>query len=88
MYSVELSPAAYQQKRSLRKLVREQIEAVLDELATNPYTEKYDAQPMRGDLVRYRCVVGSYRIIYRIVDNNLWVYVLEIGHRGTIYDRK
>ena len=52
-----------------------------------------DADPRRfgkrlkanlAGLWRYR--VGNYRIICRIVDNELIVLVLAVGHRKTIYE--
>lgn len=36
-----------------------------------------------GDCWRYRC--GDYRIIVRIVDQDLVVVVLRVGHRKNVY---
>ncbi|MBI5856341.1 MAG: type II toxin-antitoxin system RelE/ParE family toxin [Sphingobacteriales bacterium] len=34
----------------------------------------------------YRIRVGDYRVIYKIEDNILTVFVIDIGHRKDIYD--
>ena len=31
--------------------------------------------------------VGDYRIIYRVIQKQLLIYVIEIGHRREVYDR-
>ena len=31
--------------------------------------------------------VGDYRIIYRVIHQQLVIYVIEIGHRREVYDR-
>lgn len=36
---------------------------------------------------RYRVRQGVYRIVYEIEDNRLIVTVVNIGHRGQVYDR-
>ena len=34
----------------------------------------------------YRIRIGDYRVIYNIENKILTVFVIEIGHRGHIYD--
>ena len=51
-----------------------------------PETYKQDTflkGPAKG-LRRHR--VGDYRIIYRVIHNQLLIYVIEIGHRREIYE--
>jgi mRNA interferase RelE/StbE len=33
----------------------------------------------------YRIRIGMYRIIYRIIDDILYVEVLKVGHRSAVY---
>ena len=41
--------------------------------------------PTFKGLRRHR--VGDYRIVYRVVHDQLLIYVIEIGHRRDVYDR-
>ena len=43
------------------------------------YSKTYD------DILRLR--IGDYRAIFRIIDNELLVYVFDIGSRGDIYKK-
>ena len=84
-YSIELSPAAQDVYQWLHKRDRrlfERVDQVLSELAENPLLGK----PLKGGLAGKRSYrLGSYRIIYQIIETRLLVYVLDIGHRREIY---
>lgn len=43
------------------------------------YSKNYD------DIFRIR--IGDYRAVFRIVDNELLIYVFDIGSRGDIYKK-
>ena len=49
----------------------------------------YDVKKFRSktydDIFRLR--IGDYRAVFRIVDNDLLVYVFDIGSRGDIYKK-
>ena len=85
-WSVELAPDA---ARTLRKMdpqmsrrLRRALGAI--ELLEDPRLRgKALTGPLRG-LWRYR--VGNYRIICDLIDSRLVVLVIEIGHRGSIYE--
>ncbi|MBS4455415.1 type II toxin-antitoxin system RelE/ParE family toxin [Tuanshanicoccus lijuaniae] len=51
--------------------------------------ELYDINRFKSskynDIFRLR--IGSYRAIFRIIDNELIVYIFDIGSRGDIYKR-
>lgn len=47
--------------------------------------ESGDIRPMSGFQNRYRLRVGTFRVIYTILDDLLIVQVLTIGNRGDIY---
>lgn len=76
--------------RELRKLdvqSRKMIIAYLEERIEGGEDPRRFGKPLKADLAglwRYR--VGNYRIICRIVDQELVVLVLSAGHRKTIYE--
>ncbi len=58
------------------------IAKVLDDLQADPFIGKQ----LKGKLKdRYSYRVGSYRIIYAIIKNELLVIVIDIGHRRDVY---
>ena len=80
-------------RRALRELnkldpqSKQQIIAYLEErIETNEDPRRF-GKALKANLSglwRYR--VGNYRIICRIVDNELIVLILVVGHRKTIYE--
>lgn len=60
--------------------ILQRIEA-LQEDPRPPGSEKLSGQE------RYRVRQGIYRIIYEIVDDQLIVTVVKVGHRGQVYRR-
>ena len=80
-------------RRALRELnkidaqSKQQILAYLEERLTTDQDPRRFGKRLKANLSglwRYR--VGSYRVICRIVDNELIVLVLAVGHRKTIYE--
>tara|TARA_B110000008_G_scaffold245526_1_gene255853 strand:- start:94 stop:360 length:267 start_codon:yes stop_codon:yes gene_type:complete len=80
-------------RRALRELNKLDSKSQQKILAYLEERIELDADPRRfgkrlkanlAGLWRYR--VGNYRIICRIVDNELIVLVLAVGHRKTIYE--
>ena len=80
-------------RRALRELNKLDSQSQQKILAYLEERIELDADPRRSGkrlkanlagLWRYR--VGNYRIICQIVDNELIVLVLAVGHRKTIYE--
>ncbi|WP_322522323.1 type II toxin-antitoxin system RelE/ParE family toxin [Guyparkeria halophila] len=73
--------------RDLRPIPKPDVERILrriDALADDPRPpgcEKLSGQE------RYRLRQGNYRILYEIVDDELVVTVVKIGHRRHVYRR-
>ena len=40
---------------------------------------------MQGDAHAWRYRVGNFRILCDLVDHELMVYVIRVGHRGEVY---
>ena len=61
------------------------FQAHIDKL---PETYQYDPF-LKGTHLKgaRRHRVGDYRIIYRVIQDRLMIYIIEIGHRREVYDR-
>ncbi len=84
-WMIRVSPRALKQLRKLDKPVAREIRDALSDIGSldDPRCRgKALSGNLRG-LWRYR--VGDYRIICDILDGELVVLVVEIGHRGEIY---
>ncbi|MCZ9892557.1 type II toxin-antitoxin system RelE/ParE family toxin [Brachyspira hyodysenteriae] len=76
-------------KKSLEKLDRNIQKRILDflsylETLENP---RVKGKSLKGELKEYwRYRVGDYRILSKIIDNELIILVIDIGHRKDIYN--
>lgn len=82
-YRVEVSHSA---EKSLRRLPRRDVAA----LVTAMQGLSLDPRPrgcckLSGFEDTYRLRVGVYRIIYDILDREILVKILKIGHRREVY---
>lgn len=83
-WSVEISPAA---RRSLNRLPEKIRDAALafigGPLAENPYRV---GKPLERELAGLHSARrGSYRIVYRVVDERVLVQVVRVGPRSDVY---
>ena len=82
MYKVEFSKKAEKQFDKLNLNVQGRILAVLERLKVRPHSR---VKKIVGNHY-LRARAGDYRIILDIVDKNLIIYVIEVGHRKNIYN--
>lgn len=83
-YKILYTPSAAKEIKKLDGSVRKLIESGLERIANQPEIGKPLRKELKG-LYSYR--VTSYRILYKIRQNELIVVVIAIGHRKNIYDR-
>lgn len=84
MWTLKISeqPARFYTK--LNNKEQQRMAAAFDFLQQNPWTGK----PLKGELKGYWSYrVGMYRIIYKIEESQLIIYVLRIHHRKEVYER-
>ena len=65
------------------KLDRQRIVAAIASLADNP--RPHGCEKLSGQLDLYRLRSGNFRVIYEIIDDELLVTVVKVGHRRSIY---
>jgi len=86
-WQVLLDPRALKNLDDLDKSVRERIWRFLFERLALLNDPRDVGQALRGselgDLWKYR--VGDYRILARIMDREVHVVVVQVGHRREIY---
>lgn len=87
-YRVELTPAAVRDLRRLDRLTRHRIAGALADLARqeDPYRHLKHLHASSGSGL-YALRVGEYRVIMALGDAELVIFVIEIGHRSTVYRR-
>ena len=81
MYSIEFSLTAEKQFFKLDKETQKRIVSTLERTRTRPYS--YVKRLVAS--AYYRLRVGDYRVILDIRDNTLIIFVIEVGHRKSIY---
>jgi mRNA interferase RelE/StbE len=90
-FNIEVEKVAEKQLQKLDKSAQKQIVDFLDELLVkinvyniNPFSL---GKPLMGNhkgLYRFR--TGNYRLIGKIEQSQLVIYILKIGHRKDIYE--
>ncbi|MBS3085953.1 type II toxin-antitoxin system RelE/ParE family toxin [Candidatus Pacearchaeota archaeon] len=81
MYSVELSRTAEKQFFKLSESIRERVINVLERIRARPYhfVKRKEGTPY------FIARIGDYRAILSINNEQLKIYVIEVGHRKNIY---
>jgi len=82
MYEVKLTDLALKELHKLERDVQNRIVKTLERIRIRPqaYVTKLVG------LSTYRLRVGDYRVIMEIDNNQLFILVVEIGHRKNVYD--
>lgn len=86
-YKVILEKNAIKQLKKIDKNQRQMIYGYIKKNLEDTSTPRIFGKPLKGnfkDYWRYR--VGDYRIIAEINDNEIKIFIIEIGHRKDIYE--
>jgi mRNA interferase RelE/StbE len=82
-YRIALTPAAARELRKFDPQVRRRVQAALELLAADPYPPA--AVQLVGGSGEWRVRTGDYRVVYEVVDEELLVLILRVGHRRDVY---
>lgn len=82
-YQVRLRSQAQRQLSKLPPQARERLLQRIHTLVDDP--RPHGCVKLTGSQKRYRLRVGSYRIIYEILDAELVIMVVDVGDRKDIY---
>ena len=83
MYRVVIDSYAQKQLGKIPPPHFNRIIKAINELGTDPRPHGYKKLTGRPG---YRIRIGDYRVIYKVEDKILTVFVIDIGHRREIYD--
>ena len=84
MYEVELSIKAQKQLYKLNKILKYRIVKTLERIRIRPHAH---IKKLVGSSY-YSLRVGEYRVILNVQDGKLIIFVIELGHRKNIYDKR
>ena len=83
-YRIRLKASAAKEIENIEpQEVRGQVVARIAGLAENPRPQ--GCEKLSGKHDRYRIRQGVWRIVYSIVDQELVVFVVKVGHRSDVY---
>jgi mRNA interferase RelE/StbE len=85
-YTVRFTPGA---ERDFRKILKEDARRIKEELVSlsKDQTPRTRVKKLKGpeNFLLYSFRVGQYRLILTIEDQDLVIFVLEVGNRRNIY---
>ena len=81
MYNIKFSDIALKFFEKLDKNIQNKIGSVLERIKIRPqdFVEKLIGE--KG----YKLKVGDYRLFLEIIENQLLIFIIEIGHRKNVY---
>ena len=82
-YRIEIGKTATKQLKKINIKDRTRLTKKILSLADNPHP--HGSIKMKGDSSAYRVRVGNYRIIYDVIEREIVILVLKIGHRKEVY---
>ena len=84
-YAFRWRERAVRQLRAIPQPAALTILRALAPLGEDPRRADADVRKLAGYEDRYRLRVGDYRVIYEVMDGQLVILVVGVGHRREIY---
>lgn len=82
-YLVQIEKRAKKELDKIPLIYRRKIQKTIDSLAQDPFQGKKLEAELKG---KYSIRAWPYRIIYEIHKKELYVSVVQIGHRQGVYE--
>jgi mRNA interferase RelE/StbE len=82
-YAIRIAAAAARDLRKIPTTMRVRIARAIDGLAGDPFPP--GVRKLQGEEHAHRIRVGDYRVIYDVLQEEVVVLVLRVGHRKDIY---
>ena len=88
-WTVKVSDYAEKQLRKLDKPIQKRLLDWLDDRIVGCKNPRHFGEPLRGEMIRlWRYRIGDSRVICEILDQQIIVLALAVGHRREIYLRR
>jgi mRNA interferase RelE/StbE len=84
-YAFRWRERAVRQLRAIPQSAALTILRALAPLGDDPRRQDATVKKLAGYDDRYRLRVGDYRVIYDVIDNQLVILIVGVGHRREIY---
>lgn len=84
---VIFTPKAKKSFLKLDKIIQKQIQKFIEKLEAMSAPRASGKMLVGNLLVFWRYRVGDYRLLCKIVDKELVIAVVEVGHRREFYDK-
>jgi len=81
-YKIRIKKSA---EKELSKIPEKELLKILDKIKSLSDEPHPTGSIKLTNQEKYRVRVGNYRILYKIEDNILTVFVVKVGHRKDIY---
>ncbi len=85
MYTLRYAPDAHKDLRKLPKETAIRVHTTLKSILNNPYRQVKKLKTNNNVPLYSLRVERDYRYILTILDQELLVFVIEVGHRSTVY---
>lgn len=86
MYTLNFLNSAKKEFKKLDSTAQKTIKEKLTLLTTNPDVLKNNIKALKGEYKgKFRLRVNQYRIIFQVIDDELIIIVVRIGHRKEVY---
>lgn len=82
-YEITYAQSALKSLRKLDRAVAHRILQAIDRLTEDPRPP--GCKQLKGGAGEMRIRIGDYRVIYDVIDDEVVILVLAIGHRREIY---
>ncbi|MFC5338466.1 type II toxin-antitoxin system RelE family toxin [Leucobacter denitrificans] len=82
-YEITYARSALKTLRKIDRKTAQRILRAIDALASDPHP--LGCKQLKGGSGEMRIRIGDYRVVYDVIDAEVVVLVLRIGHRREVY---
>lgn len=87
MWTILASKSFQKSYDKLDEKIQKKVDSLLVDLSKEYFPPNWDIKKMFGRDGEYRCRIGIYRILYKVVKKEVFIYILDIDHRKDIYKK-